>query len=55
MEFDGASEPLSGYNQGIEHEQGARVNFSVSPIAADTALRPPRSTSPPTSLIFDVA
>ena len=40
MEFDGAAESLSGYNQGIEHEHEQTLGL------ADTALCPPRLNLP---------
>ena len=53
MKFDGATEPLSGYNQGIEHEHESTSRSRRSPPILPYAL--PASTYPPTRLIFDVA
>jgi hypothetical protein len=44
MKFDGATEPLSGYNQGIEHEHESTSRSRRSPPILPYAL--PASTSP---------
>ena len=45
MKFDGATEPLSGYNQGIEHESTSRSRRSP-PIPPQALPRPPRLNLP---------